>query len=149
MSKYSLKNIVLGIGIGFILAAIVNINAGNRPMTVEEIKKEAEKHNLIILTKEQVINQQKTDQGKEPAATPAATPATTPATNGEKITIRIESGATSERVANLLKDAGLVKDAQKFIERLEALDKTSRLKAGEFTVRKGMSMDELIETLTQ
>lgn len=145
MSKYSLKNIVLGIGIGFILAAIVNINANNRPMTVEEIKKEAEKHNLIILTKEQVINQQQADQRKEPAAAPAATPAT----GGEKVTIRIESGATSERVANLLKDAGLVKDAKKFIGRLEELDKTSKLKVGEYTVRKGMSTDALIEILTQ
>ncbi len=145
MSKYSLKNIILGIGIGFILAAMVNINAGKQPMTVEEIKKEAEKHQLIVLTKDQVIKNQQNNQEKAPAVTPTATPDT----EGEKVTIRIESGATSESVAGMLKAAGLIEDAVAFVERLKELDKTGALKAGEFTVRKGMNRDELINALTQ
>lgn len=147
MSKYSLKNIVLGIGIGFVIASMANINADSRPMTVEEIKKEAGKHNLIILTAEQVINQQRTDQDKEPAAAP--TPTSAPSRGNETVTIRIESGATSEQAADLLRNAGLIDDTRRFIERLGALGKDRRLQMGEFTIRKDIGMEELIEILTR
>ncbi|HOE56588.1 MAG TPA: hypothetical protein PLL98_01510 [Bacillota bacterium] len=67
MGNYHLKNIILGIGIGLVFSSMVNINVGFNELTVEEIKKEAEKHDLIILTREEFINNQPSVEEPSPA----------------------------------------------------------------------------------
>ena len=65
MNRYVLKNIIFGIGIGLIIAAILNLNFVNKALTVQEIKNEAAKHNLIILEEKELIDM------KQDAAKPA------------------------------------------------------------------------------
>jgi rhodanese-related sulfurtransferase len=113
MRNYSLKNIMLGIGIGLVISSMVNLSAGSKELTAEEIKNEAAKHNLIVLTKEEILNSQ------APTIAPAVepennVPAPTPskADQPKKVTVIIEGGMTSEAIADLLKENGLISDTE-------------------------------------
>ncbi|MGE5631763.1 MAG: hypothetical protein ACM3TR_11780 [Caulobacteraceae bacterium] len=159
MGRYNLKNIALGIGIGLVISSMVNISSGSAPMTVEDIKKEAEKHNLIVLTMEEVINKQtpaptpSPSPSPTPAPTPAAKPTPTPAstkqTSSKAVEINIKSGLSSESIANILMESGLIKDSKSFLKRLGELDKDDKLKVGTFTIPKGTGTDEIIKILTK
>lgn len=171
MGRYNLKNIMLGIGIGLIIASIANINKGDREMTVEEIRKEAQKHDLIVLTVDEIINKQ------APSAAPATTPTTAPSaaaapttapvptaeskavpnptptpartTSDQKAEINIQSGMSSEKIAELLEVKGLINDKKSFLKRLGELGKDDKLKVGTYELVKGTGIDELITILTR
>ncbi len=66
MKNFNIKNIVLGIGIGLVFSSMINIGTYGRELTVEEIKKEASKHNLIILDNEDIlINKSLSEEASE------------------------------------------------------------------------------------
>lgn len=153
MGGYNLKNILLGIGIGLIIASMINISMGDKDMTVEQIRKEAAKYNLIVLTSEEIMSTRTPAENEAPADTPTATPAPTeaakPAAPGEKVTVTVTSGMSSEGISNLLAEAGLLKDKKAFMERLNELGMDSRLKVGTFEIVKGSEFDEIIRILTK
>lgn len=159
MANYSLKNIVLGIGIGLVFSSMINISISNRELTVEEIKMEAAKHNLIILTKEEILNSQPltptptTTPTPAPAgsaeAAPTGTAAKPPTTAGNKAKITVNSGMSSEAIAELLKDAGIIKDTKAFLKRLGEAGKDDKLKIGTFEIPKGSGYDDIINILTK
>lgn len=169
MGNYNVKNIVLGIGIGLVVSSMINISISNRELTVEEIKMEAAKHNLIILTKEEILNSQPQGIIPEPtpeltptpaptaAPTPAPTPAGSteapdadpPASTGNKAKITVVSGMSSEDIAELLKDAGIIKDTKAFLKRLGEVGKDDKLKIGTYEITKGAKYDEIINILTK
>ncbi len=156
MGSYSLKNIILGIGIGLVFSSMININIINKELTIEEIKKEAVKHNLIVLTKEEILNNQTPGI---PAITPAPTAAPTPTSvptptptqpaAAGKIKVNVKSGMSSEGIADLLKGSGLIKDTKAFLKRLEEVDKDDKLKIGTFEIPKGSGYDDIIRILTR
>ncbi len=158
MGNFNLKNITLGIGIGLVVSSIINISIINRELTVEEIKKEAVKHNLIVLTKEEILNNQ-TPVPTEITPTPTAAPIVTPTainpsptsmpSAAGKITVNIKSGMSSEGIADLLKESGLIKDTKAFLKRLEEAGKDNRLKVGNFEIPKGSGYDDIIRILTR
>jgi hypothetical protein len=138
---------------------MINISISNRELTVEEIKKEAVKHNLIILTKEDFLNQTPTaspdlkpTEVTKPAedVKPVQTPPTSTKTNSaEKISVEIKSGMNSEDIADLLKEKGLIKDTKAFLKKLGETDKDDKLKVGSFEILKGSSYDNIISILTR
>ncbi|MHB1392463.1 MAG: hypothetical protein ACYCYE_05155 [Clostridia bacterium] len=158
MGNFNLKNITLGIGIGLVFSSIININIINRELTVEEIKKEAVKHNLIVLTNDEVLNNQTpaaptitqapttTPIPASTAIIPSPTP-TLPATG--KTTVNVKSGMSSEGIADLLKESGVIKDTKAFLKRLEEAGKDEKLKVGSFDIPKGAGYDDIIRILTQ
>jgi len=145
MGKYNVKNIMLGIGIGLVIASMANISRGSSELTVEEIKRQAEKHNLIVLSVEDIISKNEADEQKvaEPTAAPTEAPAS------EKITVNIVKGMTSEEITDLLLENGLITDKKSFTRRLAELKVDNRLRTGSFEIEKGASVDEIIKTLTQ
>lgn len=145
MGNYSLKNIMLGIGIGLVLSSMINISVGSKALTVEEIKKEAVKHNLIILTKEEILNNQPITDNT------SLNPDTTSEllASEEKITVSILKGMSSESVADLLKEKGLVKDTKAFLTRLEEVGKDEVLKVGSYEIPKNSDYDDIINILTE
>lgn len=163
MGNYSIKNIALGIGIGLVISSVINISAICSDMSVEEIKKEASKHNLIVFTKEEILDNQTLED--TPSATPIQTDiaasqqnttdkpsetAQNPAPAAEeKITVDIESGMTSERIADLLKEKGIIKDTREFLKRLGEIGKDDKLRLGKYGIPKGSSYDDIIEILTR
>ena len=158
MGNYNLKNILLGIGIGLVFSSMINISIGSKELTVEEIKKEAVRHNLIVLSNEEILNNQSPADDPSPAPTTtnaAAKPAqTTPSpasetpVSEEKITVNIKSGMSSESIAELLKEKGLIKDTKAFLKRLGEVGKENILKVGSFEIPKNSAYDEIISILT-
>ena len=143
MGNYSLKNILLGIGIGLIIAAVLNISTGSREMTVEEIKKEAEKHNLIVLEKEEFMDRRSPENVQPP------TPTAVPAASEDKVTISVKSGMNSEEIIDLLVEAGLLEDRKAFRNKLGELGVDSKLRVGDFEIQKDSSYDAIIKILTR
>jgi hypothetical protein len=167
MGNYSVKNIVLGIGIGLVFSSMINISISNKELTVDEIKMEAAKHNLIILTKEEILNSQPQGIIQEPTPTLAPTPTPTPTPSptptpeassnapeptsaaGNKAKITVSSGMSSEAIAELLRDAGVLKDTKAFLKRLGEVGKENKLKIGTFEITKGAKYDDIINILTK
>ncbi|HYE83870.1 MAG TPA: hypothetical protein VEG39_17110 [Clostridia bacterium] len=154
MGNYSLKNIMLGVGIGLVFSSVINISIGSRELTLEEIKKEAERHNLIVLSKEEILNSQTPEA--TPTSIPTPTPTqtapspkpTTPASTG-KIKVNVISGMSSESISDLLKESGLIKDTKAFLKRLAEVDKDDKLKIGTFEIPAGSGYDDIIRILTK
>ncbi len=163
MGNYNLKNILLGIGMGLIVAAVLNISADSREMTVEEIKKEAAKHNLIVLAQEEIMDSQSPENtpsptpSAEPTPTPTAavtptaapSPTTAPPASEGKITVDVKSGMSSEDITDLLAEAGLLNDKKAFMQRLGELEADTKLKMGSFEIPKGSSHEAIIKLLTR
>lgn len=161
MGNYNMKNIMLGIGIGLIFSSMINISMSSKEMTVNEIKNEAEKHNLIVLTKEEIMNNPTPADMPAPTLTavptptigtaPTATlsPTPKPTANEKKISITVKSGMSSEDISNLLAEAGLLKDKKAFMKRLGELGMDNRLKVGSFEIPKGSGYDDIIKILTR
>ncbi len=152
MTKYSIKNICLGIGIGLIIASVANLGAVPKSMSVEELKKEAQKHNLIVMDAKELI--QKQPETKTPETAPvekSPTAETSPEAQGEakkQVQITIKSGATSESIAQLLLDGELIDNKQDFLARLKELKKESKVQIGTFNITKGSSVDQIIDSIT-
>lgn len=145
MGNYNLKNIMLGIGIGLVFSSMINISMGSKELTVEEIKKEAVRHNLIVLSNEEVLSNQ--SSANNPSITPSPTPE--PMVSEGNITVTVKSGMSSETIAELLKTKGLVKDKEGFLRRLGELGKESILKVGSFEIPVNATYDEIINILTK
>jgi hypothetical protein len=149
MSKYSVKNIVLGIGIGLVISSIVNINASQQKLTIDDLQKEAERYNLKLVKNE--IEKSYTDI--EPTAIPqeqteAETPQKEEVEQKEIITFKIKKGANSYTITDSLIEAGLIEDKQGFLDRLYELDKGGKLQAGTFFIEEGSDFDTIIKILT-
>ncbi|HYF83023.1 MAG TPA: hypothetical protein VEB00_08355 [Clostridia bacterium] len=161
MGYYNLKNITLGIGIGLIFSSMVNINLSSRELTVEEIKREAAKHSLTVLTNEEIYQTPASPTiTPSPTGTPTPTPTPAPAkitptptpakqAASGKITINVKGGMSSEGIADLLKESGLIKDTKAFLKRLEEVKKDDKLKIGNFEIPKNSGYDDIIKILTK
>lgn len=147
MGGYNLKNILLGIGIGLIIAAMLNISMGDKDMTVEQIRQEAAKQNLIVLTSEEIMSTRTPEVSEAPTDAPGST--AKPAAPGEKVTVTVKSGMSSEDITDLLYEAGLLKDKKEFKGRLDELGMDSKLRVGTFEIFKGSEYDEIIRILTK
>ncbi|MDF2841534.1 MAG: hypothetical protein K0Q99_2306 [Clostridia bacterium] len=152
MTKYSIKNICLGIGIGLILGSIANISAAPKSLTPDEIRKEAAKHNLIVMDAKDLINKQpseeKQNQGQNNQSE-QQTPAPLEIQQKESIvTITIQSGSNSEDIGELLLTNNLIENKQSFLSRLKELKKESKMQVGTFHIPFGASIDTIIEIIT-
>lgn len=137
MTKYSLKNICLGIGIGLILASMANINITPKKLTKEEIKREAEQYNLIVIDKKDMINKEP-EQQKDSLEQQEE----------QSVVIVIESGTNSEAIAEKLLNNKLIGTKQEFLYRLRELNKESKVQIGSFNIPVGSSLDKIIEIIT-
>lgn len=139
MTKYSIKNICLGIGIGLIITSIANISAAPKSLSKEQIINEANKYGLIVMDAKALIQKQppkpETVQQDKPKQT-------------ESSTIAIESGNSSEDIAEKLISNKLIDNKQTFISKLKELNKENKVQIGTFKIQQGASLDEIIDTLT-
>lgn len=79
-----------------------------------------------------------------PTAPAAAAPAAAP---GDAMTFAIAGGETTGSIADRLRQQGLVPNASLFRFWVQWRGAEGRLQAGEYQLRRGMSMDEIIDTL--
>ncbi len=140
MTKYNLKNICLGIGIGLILASMANIYMTPKKLSKDEVKRQAEQYNLIVIDKKDVINKE-TEQPK--VNIEQQNPK-----EEQNVIIVIESGTNSEAIADNLIKSKLLDNKQEFLNRLRELNKESNVQIGSFKIPRGSSIDKIIETIT-
>lgn len=140
MTKYSLKNIFLGVGIGLIISSMTNISTAPESLTKDEVIREAQRYNLIVMEAKDMIK-------KEPPAPTPAQPESKPEEQ-EVVTIVIESGTTSEGIAEQLLSSKLISSKQEFLDRLREQKKESKVQTGNFKIPAGTSLDKVIETIT-
>lgn len=159
MGNYNLKNIMLGIGIGVVFSSMINISMSNKELTVDEIKMEALKHNLIVLSKEEIINNGMPEEETEVASNQTPAPETTTPEQkstpnkvqdaSEKITVEVVSGMSSETIADLLLEKGAIDETKGFLKRLGELDMDDKLKVGNYEIPRGSSYDDIIKLMTK
>ena len=94
------------------------------------------------------------DQAQAPAQQPAQQPAAAqpvpvapPATPGETVAFTIRPGETTASVAQRLAEQKMVPNAFLFRFMVQFRGAEGKLQAGDYQLRQGMSMDELIESL--
>lgn len=68
--------------------------------------------------------------------------------SGERVVITIEKGSASREVAAILKEKGLIRYELPFLLRLYLTDYQGKLRYGTFSLYKGMSLDNMIRTLS-
>lgn len=133
MGNYNLKNIVLGVGIGIVFSSMLNISMGNREMTMEEIRNEAMKHGLFVFSKEEIISSRNQEND----------------VSVEKIRLEIKKGMSSENIADLLVQKGIIDESGAFLDRLKETNAETKLKEGIYEIPKGSGYDEIINMLTK
>ena len=152
MTKYSIKNICLGIGIGLVIASIANISAAPKSLSADEIKREAAKLGLIVMEPKDLIQKQPQESKEEHQQVnepEQQTPAEQEPSRQEQTTvIVIKSGSSSESIAELLLSNKLIADKKVFLNRLTELNKESKLQIGTFKIPAGASVDKIIEIIT-
>lgn len=147
MTKYSIKNISLGIGIGLIIASVANISTTSTSLTEDEIRREAAKRNLIVMNAKDLIQKQP-EQVKQNQEQAKPVEPKTPEKQEQTMVIVIESGTTSQGIAELLLSNKLIESKQTFLDRLSELKKESKLQIGTFKIPAGSSTDRIIEIIT-
>lgn len=69
-------------------------------------------------------------------------------TPGEAVTVTVEQGSGPARIANILKDAGVIRYPRVFRMYAKQQGAAGKLQYGEFALEQGMSYDAIIEVLT-
>lgn len=67
---------------------------------------------------------------------------------GPAVTFVVHSNESSSSVANRLHEAGLIRSATYFKLKMRLTNADAKLRAGDFTLHKGMSIDQIIASLT-
>lgn len=140
MGMYNLKNIILGFGLGLVLASLININVNSRDVTIDFIKSEALKKGLILIDPKDVINKNIdfTDVNSN--------------NYGDKkdnvVEIIVEEGSDCHKVADVLFNNELIKDKKEFINYLYERKKTENIQYGIFFIKEGSNMEEIANIIT-
>ena len=69
-----------------------------------------------------------------------------PDANG-KITVEIPKGSSAGGIARILKEAGLIEDTDAFMETVEKLGATMKMKYGTYKIPQGSTAEEIIDIL--
>lgn len=94
-------------------------------------------------------------EGKEEQTTEVTTQAqttqaeTTAEEKGETVTIKIDGGSTSYAVCQKLHNAGLIENADEFDTYLVKNGYASRIRVGEYALKKGMSFQDIAEAISE
>ena len=94
------------------------------------------------------------EEGQSGEQTPAENPSgesggvtpVQPDANG-KITVEIPKGSSAGGIAKILKQAGLIEDTDAFMETVEKLGATMKMKYGTYKIPQGSTAEEIIDIL--
>lgn len=107
----------------------------------EEMKKELENAGYHVLKNED-YEELKQKQTAAPAETDQEQ-------KPKSLTLKLESGMTSEEVASKLEKAGIIEDASAFRTYLDITEASESLQVGKYDVNADMDYNELAELMTK
>lgn len=90
-----------------------------------------------------------TDKTTEAPTTKPSEQETTIVVSGDKVTFSVAAGMSSDRVAKVLEDAGLIEDWYSYNEFLVENGYARRIRIGTYTVDKNISDRDLAEVITR
>lgn len=67
---------------------------------------------------------------------------------GEEITVTIPAGSSTDKIADILVENGVIGSSKAFVDRVNALDKASNLQSGSYILTGGDDLDNIIKMLT-
>ncbi|MCL2888955.1 MAG: endolytic transglycosylase MltG [Eggerthellaceae bacterium] len=67
--------------------------------------------------------------------------------DGEEVDIYIPEGAGAKDIGNLLQESGVITSSNSFVQRVNELGVTGQLKPGAYTLKGGMTLDQVIGVL--
>ena len=144
MAKYNIKSMAIGIGIGLILSATFNIRVASKPMTLKFLDEQAKYYGKVIVPEDFLI------------AKITPTPTTTPTVSLKptivppkitSVTFIVTKDVSIETVANWL-SKNAIADKNIFLNEMNKRGLSTKILNGSYTFNKGVSLDELIKTLT-
>ena len=72
-----------------------------------------------------------------------------PSEEEEVITVQIPDGASTDEIASLLKDKGLIRYKEAFVLHVAISQYKGLIKPGTYELKKSMTMDEILEIICQ
>lgn len=94
-------------------------------------------------------NDNEVDEGNNDSISDNDTIIDTNPNTEEIITLKIPSGSLPPTIANILLEKGLIDNKMDFLIKSQELKLDTKLKSGEFKIKKGTSLEELIKTLAK
>lgn len=67
---------------------------------------------------------------------------------GEEITVTIPAGSTTDKIADILVENGVIGSSKAFVDRVNGLGKASSLQSGSYILTGGDDVDDIIQKLT-
>jgi len=167
MAKFNEKSIAVGIGIGLIIASILNIRVAAKPIPLETLEDQAQKYYGKVLvpegfennvvtptpTKAPVTNAPTIIVTMAPTATatpkPTIAPTVTPTGTVKTVTVSftVTNNTSSETVAVWLSKGGIV-DKNQFLDELDRRGLATKIRNGSYNFKKGMTLNQVIKELT-
>jgi hypothetical protein len=155
MRKFHIKSLVLGVGIGIVITSVVSMIylAGMDPskaLSEEEIVKLASQYGMVhstsVLTEPPSLPEKERVNSKVEEEEPKV--------EEEKheeieVSIRVVYGDSSEKVADKLFNAGLIESKEAFIKELVDSGLTRSIRVGEYSIRKGLDIKDIIDIITK
>lgn len=147
MRNFHIKSLILGIGIGIVLTSVISMvySFGTKPVqkiSNEEVKKMARQ--LGMVESSQIIKDIDSVKDNNSKAYKDAKLKS----NDDKVQFEIIEGDTSEIVADKLIDLGLIDSRAGFLLKLEEMGLSTRIKPGKYKVKRGISIQTLIDEIT-
>ncbi len=176
MQGFHIKSILIGLGMGIIIAAILGIicyNAGASTVSKpskEEVIQLAKGYGMIDpadLIKGQSDQTQNSDKSAIKVSSDDNTPAspadsttkssttnqTTTDTNQQNqpktVSIVINSGDSTQTIAQRLLNAGLIANKNDFYSKLTALGLSEKIETGEFKIQTGTNIEDIVRIITR
>ncbi len=134
----------MGVGIGFILSAVIVFFSSPLKLTDEEVIARAAKLGMVKPV---------TDSGstqRQESGTPVVQQPTiqSPASQAPDVQITITSEMGSEAIARMLEEKGVIKDRHEFLKVVTEHKAHTRFRNGTFTIRAGEEMAQIVKMLT-
>lgn len=164
MYRFHIKSLVLGIGLGIVITSIISLiyMAGADPtakLSEDEAVKLAEKYGMVKSSSliqgtqpqkaETTKQSESTKQNGTNIVTVTPTPAPKPAAGQAVIKLSIVQGDTAEKVTEKLFSAGLISDKAAFVQELSNMKLTDSILTGDFNIKKGADIKEIIRAITE
>lgn len=147
MKRIFWGNLLFGIGIGIVIASLTSLLMTAKPpssniaLSDEQIREKAKMLGMIdpsegnykqnIKLKDEVPVTLKDERSS----------------NDERVILAITKGVTVSDVAEILKNAGIIKDLQAFVAEVRKAGLTAKLRPGVFEIKQNSTMEEIIRLL--
>lgn len=156
-----IKSFIRGMGCGIIIASLVILltlykdgyfkndskkNSDGKKVKTENIT--CSSNDVIKETKEEINKDtEKKEETTKEETTEQETTIQETTESGDKVTIEISKGTSSDDAAKVLKEAGLIDDEKAFDDFMKENNYESKLKIGSYSIEKGADFEQIAQKI--